>query len=75
MITTIIVLLAGALPLKMAAMSLSELKIFPGKELTKQLSHSFNDEEQAPMLPEGGTLRVQRKRGKVSSSERDQSTK
>ena len=34
MITTTIVLLAGALPLKMAAMSLSELKIFPGKELT-----------------------------------------
>jgi hypothetical protein len=33
---TTIVLLAGALPLKlkMAAMSLSELKIFPGKELT-----------------------------------------
>jgi len=34
MITTTIVLLAGALPLKMAAMSLSKLKIFPGKELT-----------------------------------------
>ena len=34
MITTTIVLLAGALPLKMAAMSLSELKILPGKELT-----------------------------------------
>ena len=41
----------------------------------QQLSHSFNDQEQAPMLPEGGTLRVQRKRGKVSLSERDQSTK
>jgi len=34
MIMTTIVLLAGALPLKMAAMSLSELEIFPGKELT-----------------------------------------
>jgi len=34
MITTTIVLLAGALPLKMAAMSLSKLKIFHGKELT-----------------------------------------
>jgi hypothetical protein len=34
MIKTKIVLLAGALPLKMAAMSLSELTIFPGKELT-----------------------------------------
>jgi len=34
MITTTIVLLAGALPLKMAAMSLSELNIFPRKELT-----------------------------------------
>jgi hypothetical protein len=34
MITTTIVLLAGALPLKMAAMSMSELKISTGKELT-----------------------------------------
>jgi hypothetical protein len=34
MITTTIVLLTGALPLKMAKMSLSELKIFPGQELT-----------------------------------------
>jgi hypothetical protein len=34
MITTTIVLLAGALPLRMAAMSLSMLKIFPGKDLT-----------------------------------------
>jgi len=33
-ITTTIVLLADALPLKMAAMSLGELKIFPGKELS-----------------------------------------
>jgi hypothetical protein len=29
MITTTIVFLAGALPLRMAAMSLSELKFFP----------------------------------------------
>jgi len=34
MITTTIVLLAGALPLQMAAISLSKLKNFPGKELT-----------------------------------------
>ena len=34
MITTTIVFFAGALPLRMAAMSLSELKIVPGKELT-----------------------------------------
>jgi len=34
MITTTIVLLAGALPLEMAAMSLSKLNFFPGKELT-----------------------------------------
>ncbi len=34
MITTTIVILAGALPLRMAAMSLSELKNFPGKEVT-----------------------------------------
>ena len=34
MITTTIVFFAGALPLKMAVMSLSELKIFLGKELT-----------------------------------------
>ncbi len=34
MITTTIVLLAGALPLKMAAMSLSKLEIFLGKEFT-----------------------------------------
>ena len=35
MIMTTLVLLAGAfLPLKMAAMSLSELNFFPGKELT-----------------------------------------
>jgi len=33
MIMTTIVVLAGALPLKMAAMSLSEPEIFPGKEL------------------------------------------
>jgi len=48
MITTTIVLLASALPFKLAAMSLSELKIFPGKEQ--------HDQEQAPMLPKGGTL-------------------
>jgi hypothetical protein len=36
----------------------------------QQLSHSFNNQEQAPMLPEGGTLRVQRKRGRVSLSKR-----
>jgi hypothetical protein len=34
MITTTIVFIAGALPLKMTAMSLSELKIIPGKEFT-----------------------------------------
>jgi hypothetical protein len=34
MIMTTIVLLAGALQIKMSAMSLSELKNFPGKELT-----------------------------------------
>jgi hypothetical protein len=34
MITTTIVLLAGALPFKLAAMSLSQLKILPGKDLT-----------------------------------------
>jgi hypothetical protein len=34
MTTTTIVLLAGALPFKLAAMSLSKLKIFPGKDLT-----------------------------------------
>jgi hypothetical protein len=34
MITTTIVFLAGALPLRMAAMSLSELKIFPRNDLT-----------------------------------------
>ncbi len=34
MIVTTIVLLAGALPFKMAAMSLSELNFFPAKELT-----------------------------------------
>jgi len=62
MITTTIVLLAGALPFKLAAMSLSELKIFPGKEQ--------HDQEQSSMLPKGGTLRVQRKWGKVSFSKR-----
>ena len=34
MITTTIFFLAGALSLRMAAMSLSEMKIFPGKDLT-----------------------------------------
>ena len=35
-----------------------------------QLSHPFNDQEQAPMLPKGSNLRVQRKREKVSLSAR-----
>jgi hypothetical protein len=37
-------------------------KCSPEKTWQRQLSHSFNDQEQAPMLPEGSTLRVQRKR-------------
>ena len=74
MITTTIILLAGALPLRMAAIFISTVseraENFPSKNLTTTLSHSFNDQEQAPMLPEGGTLRVLRKRGKVSVSKR-----
>jgi hypothetical protein len=40
---------------------------FPWNDLTID---NNNDQEHAPMLPKGGTLRVQRKRGKVSLSKR-----
>jgi hypothetical protein len=76
MIATTIVLLAGALPLRMAAIFTSTVseraEYIPFKRLDNETTITlFNDhQEQAPMLPKGGTLRVQRKRGKVSLFER-----
>jgi hypothetical protein len=71
MITPTIVLLAGALPLRMAAIftsTVSELaENFPLKRLDNYLTRSII-REQAPMLPEGSTLGVQRKREKVTLS-------
>ena len=70
MITTTIVLLAGAYHLKWQQCLWASWKFSLKMTWQQQLSHSFNDQEQAPMLPMGGTLRVQRKWGKVSLSKR-----
>jgi hypothetical protein len=71
MITPTIVLLAGALPLRMAPIFTSTVSEIAEKCPLKTLDNYHTRSmirEQAPMLPEGGTLRVQRKRGKVTLS-------
>jgi hypothetical protein len=71
MITPTIVLLAGALPLRMAAIFTSNVSELAEKCPLKRLYNYHTCSmirEQAPMLPEGNTLRVQRKRGKVTLS-------
>jgi hypothetical protein len=72
MITPTIILLAGALPLRMAAIFTSTVSDRAEKYPLKRLDNYHTCSmirEQVPMLTEGGTLRVQRKRRKVTLSE------